>query len=144
MRFLIVLSLCISLLLSDVLTLNYVKDSVEVHDGDTFYVDIDLDNCPAVLCKHLSIRVLGIDAPEIRTKSKNEKKLAILAKELLADFLKNNTVYIHNCSRDKFFRLDCELLTDKGVDFAELILGNNLAIRYSGDKKTYDWAHHKQ
>lgn len=48
---------------------------VSVYDGDTFKVNID--DYPAIVGEAISIRIRGIDAPEIRGKCLSEKVKAI-------------------------------------------------------------------
>jgi micrococcal nuclease len=48
-----------------------VSRLINVYDGDTIRVDIA--NCDQpILCKNISIRIFGIDTPEIRGKCQNE------------------------------------------------------------------------
>lgn len=52
-----------------------VSKLISVYDGDTIRVDIA--NCDQpILCQNISIRIFGIDTPEIRGKCQNEKHLA--------------------------------------------------------------------
>ena len=53
------------------------------YDGDT--CKFDIPDVPDVFGKGLSIRIRGIDTPEIRGKCENEKVLAKKAKEFIAD-----------------------------------------------------------
>lgn len=120
----------------------YDADSVVVIDGDTIHVDVNVSGCPDVLCKELPIRVDGIDTAEIHTKNVIEKKFAVMAREELIDFLARGEFYIYKCTRDKFFRVDCSIMDNKGNDYAEYILNKKLAIPYTGEKKVYDWSKH--
>ena len=53
-----------------------------VYDGDTVFLDIDLGF--DIWLKDKSIRILGIDTPEIRTKNNLEKH----AGKIVADYVK--------------------------------------------------------
>ena len=57
----------------------YIKN----YDGDT--VTFDLSNCNRlVFCNNILVRIANIDTPEIRSKNKCEKDLALFAKNLVA------------------------------------------------------------
>ena len=56
-----------------------------VIDGDTFRADIQ--GWPDIVGKDMPIRIRGIDAPEIRGACPNERVLAQLAKQYIADRL---------------------------------------------------------
>ena len=127
---------------ADGLVLPYNKASIEVYDGDTFYVDLDISDCPDVLCKRVPIRISGIDTPELKHSNAVVKKYAILARNLLEDFLTVNEVFLHNCKRDMYYRLDCEVMSVSGVDYNTYIIGKQLAVPYYGKTKTYDWSKH--
>ena len=59
---------------------------VDVYDGDTF--KIDLPSMHPIFGDDLSIRVFGIDTPEMRGTSNEIKALAIQARELTEKLLK--------------------------------------------------------
>ena len=61
---------------------------VEVYDGDTF--KIDLQGVHPLFGDKLSIRVKGIDTPEIRGTSEEVKALAVQARELTENTLKSS------------------------------------------------------
>lgn len=108
------------------------------YDGDTLTVNIP--GVPAILGKRISVRVAGIDTPEIRTKSKCEKEAGRIARNLVTSTLKKaKTVELHNVQRDKYFRLLADVIVD-GRSLAEMLLKNNLAYAYDGGtKRASDW-----
>ena len=108
-----------------------------VYDGDTFYVDLKCTE--EILCKNVPIRVKGIDCPEIKGKSPKEKELALRAKSYTTNFLKIPNIRLENCTRDKYFRLDCEVKAGE-YDLSQLLLQNNLAVEYDGGTKIKDWS----
>lgn len=123
----------------------YDAGSVRVIDGDTIHVDVNVTDCPAVICKDLPIRVSGIDTPEIHSKNTHEHDLAVMAKNELITFLSRGEFYLHHCSRDKFFRVDCHIMDENQNDYSDYIISKRLAVPYQGEKKTYDWStHHLQ
>ena len=59
-----------------------VKEVTSIYDADTFRVNIE--GWPDIVGKHVSIRVLGIDAPELRGKCESEKINVCLADSLIS------------------------------------------------------------
>jgi micrococcal nuclease len=54
----------------------------------------------------ISIRLVGIDTPEIQGRCEREKQLAIEARDLLNEELKKaNVIQIRHTARDKYFRV---------------------------------------
>ena len=101
---------------------------IRVIDGDTFVVDID--EFPDLIGKDISVRVNGIDTPELRGKCGREKDLAVKAKERVDALLKTaDTIVLENLSRGSFFRIVADVIID-GVDLGELILNEGLATPY--------------
>jgi endonuclease YncB( thermonuclease family) len=116
---------------------------ITVTDGDTVKVSFDISGCPNVLCEKLEIRISGIDTPEIHGKTIKEQQLAKLAKTQMSVWLsKDEKVNFHDCKRDKYFRLNCGLSSEKGGEYSDFIIANRLAIPYHGELKTYDWSLH--
>lgn len=101
-------------------------------DGDTFSVDLSCAH--DVFCKDISVRVKNIDTPELRSKNPKEREAARKAKQFTKEFLEAGQVDLLNCSRDKYFRLLCDV-TVEGKDFATAILKTKLARPYNGGKK---------
>lgn len=104
----------------------------KIVDGDTFKVYL---SCKYKLfCKDISVRVRGIDTPELKSKDKATRTRAKQAKSFTRNFLTNKKIYLKNCSRDKYFRLLCDVYADK-KNLAEALLFHGLAIPYHGGKK---------
>ena len=82
---------------------------VRIHDGDTFTINIA--GCPDMLCRHIPVRINGIDAPEIRGKCVKEKDGAKTVKKYLSDrIFTAKAIELRNVSRDKYFRITEGLL----------------------------------
>lgn len=108
------------------------------YDGDTLTVNIP--NVPPLLGKDISVRVFGIDTPEIKTKNKCEKEAGRIAKNLVTATLKNaKKIELHNVQRDKYFRILADVHVD-GKSLKDILLKNNLAYEYDGGTKKHpDW-----
>jgi endonuclease YncB( thermonuclease family) len=104
-----------------------------VYDGDTFMV-----NLPAqapVFGENISVRILGIDTPEILDERPCARKAAQEARDALSGLMKGSVVDLVNCQRDKYFRLACEVHLDGWMDAGEVLLFMNLAVPYDGGTK---------
>jgi len=107
------------------------------YDGDT--CTFSLPGLPNVFGDHIAIRLVGIDAPEIKGHCQREKDLATKARDYLNQRLKQaHVIQIRHTARDKYFRVLAELFAD-GEDLSELLLKQGLAVPYHGQTKTKDW-----
>ena len=136
MNKLILFFLTINLLAYEDVTISS-KNVNSVYDGDTFKVNIP--NYPKIIGKNIPIRINGIDTPEIRSRCKKEKKLAIQAKYILVKFLKSaKTIKLSNIQRGKYFRIVADVYVDD-IDIAKVLINNKLAVPYFGKTKIKDW-----
>ena len=107
---------------------------VSVYDGDTFTINL---NCTLkVMCEKVSVRVRGVDTPEIKGKTEREKALAQQAKAFAQDFLKKKPISLNNCGRDKYFRLLCNVYNNTGKDLGEELIKAELGYAYQGGTKS--------
>ena len=91
---------------------------------------MDFDEFPDLIGKYISVRVNGIDTPELRGKCEREKELAIKTKERVESLLKtSDTIVLENLSRGSFFRIVADVIID-GVSLGEIILNEGLATPY--------------
>ena len=109
-----------------------------ITDGDGLRVDIDL-GFGVVLRgssgRGVNIRLYGIDAPESRTRNKQEKAHGLLAKKYLQENLKVGERYIlRTKERGKFGRWLGEIKTGKGL-ITKLLIKEKLAVAYEGQNK---------
>ena len=80
----------------------------KVVDGDTIKCDIDLGF--DIVLSNQTVRLYGVDAPESRTKDKEEKYYGNLAKNFLKRYFKNNNIFSSYCFISKFrsyFKWSC-------------------------------------
>lgn len=112
----------------------YVKN----YDADT--ITFNIPNVHPLFGKKISIRVLGVDTPEMRTKNKCEKEKAKNAKKLVRSILKHaKRIDLINLKRGKYFRVVADVIID-GKSLTHYLLKNGLAYSYDGGKKRkIDW-----
>ena len=84
------------------------------------------------------VRVRGVDCPEIKGKTPQEKALAQQAKAFTKEFLSQKPVTLTDCGRDKYFRLLCGVTNAGGQDLAEELIRRGLGYAYDGGTKK-DW-----
>jgi len=103
------------------------------YDGDTCYVIAK--TLPESL-RNMSIRILGIDTPEIRADCPEEKELALQGRVFANDMFRNaNNIEFHNLKWDKYGgRILADVYID-GVSYKDEIIEAGLAREYYGGKK---------
>jgi micrococcal nuclease len=108
------------------------------YDGDTLTMEIP--GVHPLLGEKIGVRVRGIDTPEIKGKRPCEKDSARNARKLVEAELKNaKRIDLVDIGRDKYFRIDADVIVD-GRNLGELLIKNNLAYRYDGGtKQIIDW-----
>lgn len=88
-----------------------VSRLLRIIDGDTFRCDIDEHS--AIAGKNISIRLRGINTPELKSRNPEERKFATLEKQRLSDLLNNaRVIELRNLGRDKYFRIDADVYID--------------------------------
>jgi micrococcal nuclease len=113
---------------------NIIVDKVgTVYDGDTFSVSIN--QWPAIIGKNISVRLKGVDTPEMKGACYQEILKAREAKKFTVQRLRNaKKVELKNMSRDKYFRIDADVFID-GKDLAQELINSRLGVAYSGGIK---------
>lgn len=103
------------------------------YDADT--ITVDVPGIHPLIGKNISVRVRGIDAPEIKGKNQCEKDAARTARRLVENLLKNAIrVDLSDVDRDKYFRVLADVKID-GQDLKAVLIKNRLAYDYGGGKK---------
>lgn len=118
-----------------------VAKCIKVYDGDTITIACGLPPYePGKPIYRWSVRLRGIDAPEMRTKCANEKACATYAKEMMAAQVLDKIVTLENVSYDKYGRVLADVFVDS-VNVTDKLLANNLAVPYDGGTKQTpnDW-----
>jgi len=105
---------------------------IKVYDGDTITIATKIHKMSPVY--RFSVRLNGIDTPEIKTHSKTEKELAIKAKEFLSGIILDKIVELKNISTEKYGRLLADVYFE-GCHINSLMITNGYAVKYNGGKK---------
>ena len=103
------------------------------YDGDTCYVVAK--TLPDTL-RNMSIRILGIDTPEIRGDCSEEKSLALQGRAFANDMFRNaDNIEFSNLKWDKYGgRILADVYID-GMSYKDEIIEAGLAREYYGGKK---------
>jgi micrococcal nuclease len=111
-----------------------VLEVTSIYDGDTFRANIK--GYPAIVGEHMSIRINGIDTPELRGKCDKEKQLAKLAKQFTVEHLRAaRSIVLRNIKRGKYFRLIAVVYVD-GLNLGEQLIKQGHAVKYIGKTKS--------
>ena len=110
---------------------------VRNYDGDT--ITFNLPTLHPIIGKNISLRVNGIDAPEIRGKCAKEIYNAEQARDMVSDILKDaGQIALKNLKRGKYFRIVADVYVDE-ENLAVMLVEAGVAIPYSGGKKSKNW-----
>ena len=105
------------------------------YDGDTFTVNIKYVH--PLLGDKITVRVNGIDAPEMKSSSACERQAAFRAQQEVEKVLANaRRIDLKNVQRDKYFRVLADVRVD-GKSLSDHLLQARLAVPYDGGHKEY-------
>ena len=113
---------------------HYIKN----YDADT--ITFDIPSVHPLIGEKISVRVRGLDTPEIKGKQPCEKQAARAAQRLVENLMKNaKRIDLKNIDRDKYFRILADVVFDD-KSLTDILLKNNLAYAYDGGtKEKIDW-----
>jgi endonuclease YncB( thermonuclease family) len=104
---------------------NYDADTITVHIHDVH----------PLLGDKISVRVLGVDTPEVKGHLPCEKEAARAAKRLVESLLKQaKRIDLNEAARDKYFRILADVNID-GKSLSAILLKNGLGYPYQGKTK---------
>lgn len=130
-KLLIALAMMVSTVCSAQTTETLTFSNLRAYDGDTV-------RTPLVVIKglsSLSIRVKGIDTPEIRGQCDSEKVLAKKARDRLNEMLVGEVTVVP-VSWDKYGgRFIASIYMKDGKSVADVLIAENLAYKYNGGQK---------
>ena len=107
------------------------------YDGDT--ITFNLPGLHPIIGEKISIRVNGIDTPEMKGNCDKETCNAKQAQQVVADILKDaEQITLKNMERGKYFRIAADVIVD-GESLADVLIEAGMAVRYDGGKKNYKW-----
>lgn len=107
---------------------------IKVYDGDTITIAARLPYINAPISR-FSVRLSGIDSPELKTQNPNEKIAAIISRDKLHDLIFDKIVTLRNVSLEKYGRILADVYLDQ-LHVNQWLLDNHCAIKYDGGQKS--------
>ena len=107
---------------------------IKVYDGDTITIAnrLPIDNCNDIF--RFSVRLNGIDTPEMRGKNEDEKTIAKEAKLALSEKILNKHVTLKNVATEKYGRVLADVYLDD-LHLNQWLLDERYAVKYDGGTK---------
>ena len=110
---------------------------IKVYDADTITIASKLpyDASPRY---RLSVRLTGIDTPEIKGKgvSEEEKQAAVEARDFVSNLVLHKHVRLENIESEKYGRILADVyIGENNVHLNELLIQERYAVRYDGGTK---------
>ena len=127
-------SSCVTILCACDLVFILCATIISVYDGDTITVACNF-HWDKYTAYKFNIRLAGIDTPEIKTKNKEEKKIAILAKNYLEKLILNKKILLKNIKYDKYGRILANISLPNEEDISSILLKKKFAVKYDGGTK---------
>jgi micrococcal nuclease len=106
---------------------------IKCYDADTITIASKLPYKESPLYR-LSVRLTGIDAPEIKGKSEEEKELAKQARDFVSNLILNKYVRLENVESEKYGRILADVYIGD-VHLNELLIRERYAVKYGGGTK---------
>lgn len=107
---------------------------IKVYDGDTITIATKLPYPDSPLYR-FSVRLYGIDCPEIKGKTPEEIQCANLARNILVNLLLHKVVTLKNISLEKYGRILADVYLDD-LHINNYMIQQRVAIPYDGKTKT--------
>ena len=108
---------------------------IKVYDGDTLTIASKLHNSYDPTIYRFSIRLAGIDTPELRGSNPQERAMAIEARNILSNLVMDKNVFVRNARTEKYGRILADVYLDE-INLSEYLLDQKVAHEYNGGKKT--------
>ena len=107
---------------------------VKVYDGDTITIASKVDNLIDSPIYRFSVRLNGIDTPEIKGKTEEEKEIAKKARDDLSRMILGKIITLKNVETEKYGRLLAEVYFEE-THINQWMIDNRYAVKYGGGTK---------
>ena len=105
----------------------YKATITSVYDGDTVTADVDLGFC--ITLRKIKMRLAGINTPELRGVSDEEKAKAIKSRDWLREKILNQEVKVISHGKGKYGRWVVNIYKDQ-VDINQSLIDEGLAVPF--------------
>lgn len=106
---------------------------IKVYDGDTITIASKLPYDESPLYR-LSVRLNGIDCPEIKSKDEDEKKIAKEVRDALSNLIYGKQIRLENVQTEKYGRILADVYLDN-MHVNNWLITNRYAVAYDGGTK---------
>jgi len=106
---------------------------IKVYDGDTITIASKMPY-PESPMYRFSVRLNGIDTPEIKGKNADEKEIAKKARDELSALIMSKTVTLKNVQSEKYGRILAEVYLED-VCLNDWMIEKKFAVKYDGGTK---------
>jgi micrococcal nuclease len=106
---------------------------IKVYDGDTITIASKLPFKESPLYR-LSVRLNGIDTPEIKGKDEDEKTAAKITRDALSALIFNKYVTLKNIQSEKYGRILADVYLGE-LHLNEWLIKEKYAVKYDGGTK---------
>lgn len=106
---------------------------IKVYDGDTFTIAAKLPNTTGPMYR-FSVRLNGIDTPEIKGKTTGERELAKNARDALHEMIYGKVIELRNVMNEKYGRILADVYVGE-TSINQWMISQNFAVSYDGGKK---------
>ena len=121
----------------------YQGQVIKVYDGDTITIAAKLPYPESPLYR-FQVRLLGIDSPEIKGKTQEEKDAAHISQTQLETLILQKMVYLKDTSQEKYGRILANVYVDNPtpenpknqIHLNQWMLDKGYAVPYDGKTKT--------
>jgi endonuclease YncB( thermonuclease family) len=106
---------------------------IKVYDGDSITIAsrLPIDNSPLY---RFSVRLNGIDTPEIKGKNEDEKIAALGARDALSQLILHKTIVLKNVGTEKYGRILADVYLDN-LHVNDWLIREKYAVKYDGGTK---------
>ena len=106
---------------------------IKVYDGDTITIASKLPFVESPLYR-LSVRLNGIDTPEIKGKTEDEKTAAKQVRDVLSNMILNKYITLANVQTEKYGRILADVYIGE-LHVNEWLVSERYAVKYDGGAK---------
>ena len=106
---------------------------IKVYDGDTITIASKLPYAASPLFR-FSVRLNGIDTPEIKGKDDNEKSIAKKARDALSDLILKQEVALKNVTTENYGRIVADVYLGD-LHLNQWMIEQRYAVAYDGGTK---------
>eukprot|EP01043_Picozoa_sp_COSAG02_P007236 COSAG02_NODE_214_length_28689_cov_34.895523_10_plen_360_part_00 len=108
---------------------------VKVYDGDTITLAAMIP-CMSQNPFKFSVRLRGIDTPEMKTKDEDEREAAVIARNAVASMIDGKVVRLVHVTTDKYGRLLADVVVPgHSMSLSEWLIERRHAVAYDGGTK---------